>query len=188
MMFCGREAFRKMLLLLALLVHVNAFYQNAYDVTQERLEVEYYDPTFSNVSCTNYKYNRTTPTFVLAINLKIDLTDGDLVMVTGHKWLSNRYRLDILQFNVTIKDGIHFKYFDIDRLVRSCMTPPFEWPPIKGVTYTVRDWVPDSTKFPPGMPEGRWKIATRVVTVDGKHLFSFNWYCALKYKLRMESK
>ncbi|KAB0792153.1 hypothetical protein PPYR_14112 [Photinus pyralis] len=176
-----------MLLLLALLAQVNAF-QNAYDVLHERMEVEYYDPTLLNVSCTNYKYNRTTRTFILTATLKTDVTEGDLLMVTGYKWLSNRYRLDILQFNLTIKDAIRFKYFDVNRMLNSCTTPRLEWPLIKGVKYTLRDWVPDSTKFPPGMPEGRWKIGMRSVTAYGKHILTTNWYCAVKYKLKMEWK
>ncbi|XP_031357528.1 uncharacterized protein LOC116181340 [Photinus pyralis] len=175
-----------MLLLLALFLHVNAFYQNAYDVIPERIEVEYYDSTFANVSCTNYKYNRTTRTFIFAVTFKIDVSEGDMVTITGYKWLSNRYRLDILQFNMTAKDALSFKYFDINRMIHSCTTPPVEWPLKTGVKYTLRDWVPDSTKFPPGIPEGRWKIAIRFFTDYGKHCFSMNWYCAIKYKLRME--
>ncbi|XP_031356206.1 uncharacterized protein LOC116180379 [Photinus pyralis] len=176
-----------MLLLLALLAQVNAF-QNAYDVFPERMEVEYYDPTILNVSCTNYKYNRTTRTFILTATLKFDATEGDLVLITGYKWLSNRYRLDILQFNLTLKDAIRFKYFDIDRMMQSCTTPRIEWPVIKGVKHTLRDWVPDSSKFPPGMPEGRWKIGMRIFSFNGIHIMSINWYCALKYKLKMEWK
>ncbi|KAB0792152.1 hypothetical protein PPYR_14111 [Photinus pyralis] len=174
-----------MLLLLALLAQVNAF-QNAYDVISERMEVEYYDPTILNASCSNYKYNRTTRTFILTLTLKIDATEGDLIMVTGYKWLSNRYRLDILQFNLTIKDAIRCKYFDIDRVLGSCTTPRMEWPLVKAVKYTLKDWVPDSTKFPPGMPEGRWKIGMRFFTGNEKHVMSQNWYCAIKYKLKME--
>ncbi|XP_031357390.1 uncharacterized protein LOC116181231 [Photinus pyralis] len=119
---------------------------------------------------------------------KIDITEGDIFTITGYKWLSNRYRLDILQFNVTVKEGLRFKYFDIDRLMHSCMKPPADWPLIKDVTYTLRNFVPDGTKFPPGMPEGRWKLRVQLITAYGKHLFSTNWFGHIKYKLRMESK
>ncbi|XP_031356069.1 uncharacterized protein LOC116180296 [Photinus pyralis] len=152
------------------------------------MEAEYYDPTLSNLSCINYKYNRTTRAFILAVTFKNDLTERDTFLIMGYKWLSNRYRLDILQFNLTVKNAFRFRYFDLDRLMHSCTTPPAELPLIKGVTYTIRDWVPDSTKFPPGIPEGRWKIAARLVTASGKHILSINWYGAVKYKLRMESK
>ncbi|XP_031340985.1 uncharacterized protein LOC116169098 [Photinus pyralis] len=124
-------------------------------------------------------------TCILAITFKFDVNEGDILRITGYKWLSNRYRLDILQFNVTAKDALCFKYFDVDRMFHSCTTPSIEWPPIKGMTYTIRDWVPDSTKFPPGLPEGRWKIAMRLFTY-GKHVMSINWYYVVKYKLRME--
>ncbi|KAB0792224.1 hypothetical protein PPYR_14183 [Photinus pyralis] len=171
--------------LLLWIVAVEAF-QNSYRVKQERFDTEYYDPKLVTVATGVYKFNRTTNSINITFTLHEELTERDMCVVRGFKWMSNQYRLDILQFEYTIKNVIGIKYFDIGRLLRNHTDPPLEWPIQRGIEYKMRDWVPESSQFPPGMPEGRWKLSLQFIKADKTQIATINWYVALEYKVKME--
>ncbi|KAF5301309.1 hypothetical protein FQR65_LT08928 [Abscondita terminalis] len=162
--------------------------QNSYEVKQERFDTEFYDPKILEIYSGVYKYNRTINSINITFTLKTDLTEKDMCIVKGYKWMSNQYRLDILQFQYSIKNVIGIKYFDIGRLLHEHTNPPLEWPVQKDVTYRMTDWIPESSQFPPGMPEGKWKLGLNFLIGDKTPFAIVNWYMSLEYKVKMQEK
>ncbi|KAF5286715.1 hypothetical protein FQA39_LY16198 [Lamprigera yunnana] len=132
--------------------------QCSYEIKQSRIETEYYNPNYATTESNVYKYNRSTIALNVTFVVHIEILETDLVVIKGYKWMSNEYRLDILQFQFPIKHSIGFKYFDVVRMLRNCTHPPLTWPIKKEVLYNIRDYVPDCSQIPPGIPQenGNW--------------------------------
>ncbi|KAF5286716.1 hypothetical protein FQA39_LY16199 [Lamprigera yunnana] len=156
--------------------------QNLMEVIQERFTVDYYNPKLTLFDGRIYKYNRTTKSLTFTLAMYIDLTDHDLVAFKGYKLRSNEYRLDIVQFEHPIKDLLTMKFFGIDQLVRNLTKPPLEWPVRRNIAYKIENWTPESTLFPPGLPEGRWKMTLSWLFANKTPFAITSWYGEVSFK------
>lgn len=48
----------------------------------------------------------------------------------------------------------------------------------------MREWVPDSSQFPPGVPEGKWKLMLNFTKADSTPFVTVSWLFSISYKIR----
>ncbi|KAF2904121.1 hypothetical protein ILUMI_02056 [Ignelater luminosus] len=150
--------------------------QHRYIVYQEKLEMEDVNHKLLDIEGNVYKLNETTNGLNVTFKFKIDLPEDTMVFANAIRAVRGEYRSNLLQISKTVKSILHMEMFDLDSFYLRYTRPPMTWPLEKGVTYHCLGWSPDSTKFPPSLPVGEWKVPIIIRFANKTKLFVANWY------------
>ncbi|KAF2899180.1 hypothetical protein ILUMI_06993 [Ignelater luminosus] len=140
------------------------------------MEVESEDKYFAHTVIKTFKFNRTHTGINITFDLYRNFGSGVMVDVQGYKFSSNEYRSFPIVFTMNVCEGLKNNDFGLQNLYL-CGHPPVC--PFKKGHFTICNWAPDYEKFPPYIPEGRYRMNMRM-KYRNRMVTSLNFYMEIK--------
>ncbi|KAF2899714.1 hypothetical protein ILUMI_06460 [Ignelater luminosus] len=149
------------------------FEQHDYSITFERVELLRYNKEYvATAKIVTYKYNRTQPACNATFDILVDVGYDLEIIVQAYTFLSNEYREFPIRASLNFCKCLETNNFGMGDLVQEGL---FSGCPMKKETLTVYNWKPNSSKFPPHVPNGKYKLEMQAVYFSAE-VFVMNAY------------
>lgn len=98
----------------------------------------------------------------------------------GYQFFSNEYRKVGVKITINLCDILEKNFLNIRQELHKAGVTKC---PIRKGTYQLFNWIPNTEKFPPLVPEGKWMIHMEWFTdfKFKKRIIIFEWYAIVKY-------